>query len=105
MNVMENAIKYSEIGSKIYVMVNELGSLVKIDIKDEGIGIPEEEYNNIFKRFYRVDNSKILKEEGSGVGLYLTRKIMEKQGGNIIVKSEEGVGTTFSLLLQNCNRS
>ncbi|WBW98395.1 sensor histidine kinase [Oceanirhabdus sp. W0125-5] len=105
MNVLENAIKYSERGSSICVQVNEMGSLIKIDIKDEGIGIPEEEYNNIFKRFYRVDQSRILKEEGSGVGLYLTRKIMEKQGGNVIVKSEEGVGTVFSLLLQNCNKN
>lgn len=101
-NVIENAIKYTEAGGYIRISVNKMESYVRLDIEDNGIGIEEDETNNIFKRFYR-GNSKIVQgSEGSGVGLYLTRKILEEQGGCITVKSEKDQGTTFSLFLQNC---
>lgn len=104
-NIIENAIKYTEAGGYIKISINKMEAYTRVDIEDNGIGIDEEEVNNIFKRFYR-GNSKIVQGcEGSGVGLYLTRKILEEQGGCITVKSEKGEGTTFSLFLQNCYQS
>lgn len=72
---------------------------MKINIRDTGIGISKNEFNNIFKRFYRGKEVEKLEIEGSGVGLYLTRKILEDQNGSIMVKSEKGKGSTFSLFL------
>ncbi|MGL5756280.1 MAG: sensor histidine kinase [Paraclostridium sp.] len=99
-NVIENAIKYSDPKSKIYIDVSKTINYVRIDIKDSGIGIKKEDYNEIFKRFYRGTSKEVKYTEGSGVGLYLSRKILEKQGGNIIVKSEIGNGSKFSLFFQ-----
>jgi len=71
----------------------------KIDIIDSGIGIDECEINNIFKRFYRGTNVQEI--EGVGIGLYITREIISRQNGYIKVKSEKGVGSTFSIFLLN----
>ena len=73
----------------------------RIEITDEGIGIQESEYNKIFLRFYRSNEPAIKKIEGSGVGLYLTRMILERQGGTISVKSAPGKGSTFILQFKN----
>ena len=96
-NVLENSVKYTPNNKDIDVEVSETINFVRIDIKDNGIGIDKSEYNNIFKRFYRSEEVEEI--EGSGVGLYLTRKILEQQGGNIIVSSEKGQGSKFSLFL------
>ncbi|MTK12811.1 MAG: ATP-binding protein, partial [Clostridiaceae bacterium] len=96
------AIKYTKENGHIKITINKMESYVRIDIKDNGIGIPNKETNNIFKRFYRGTSKTVQESEGSGVGLYLTRKILELQGGCITVKSELGKGTVFSLFLQNC---
>ncbi|SHH73121.1 Signal transduction histidine kinase [Clostridium collagenovorans DSM 3089] len=98
-NVLENAIKYSNKSEKIYLDVEDSLNYIKINIKDNGIGISKNEFNNIFKRFYRGKEVEKLEIEGSGVGLYLTRKILEDQSGSIMVKSEKGKGSTFSLFL------
>lgn len=104
-NVIENAIKYTKENGYIKISVNRLESYIRIDIEDNGIGIPDEETNNIFKRFYRGTSKIVQSCEGSGVGLYLSRKILEEQGGCITVKSDVGRGTVFSLFLQNCYKS
>ena len=96
-NVLENAVKYSSENKDINVQVSETINFIRIDIKDNGIGIDKSEYNNIFKRFYRSE--KVDDIEGSGIGLYLSRKILEKQGGNIIVSSQKEQGSKFSLFL------
>lgn len=96
-NVLENAVKYSPKNKDINVEVSETINFIRIDIKDNGIGMDKSEYNNIFKRFYRSEDVEEI--EGSGVGLYLTRKILERQGGNIIVSSQKGQGSKFSLFL------
>ncbi|WP_027626485.1 sensor histidine kinase [Clostridium lundense] len=101
-NVLENAVKYADENGKVTVNMELMESYVRIDIQDNGIGIPEKEFNNIFKRFYRGQSKKVKASEGSGVGLYLTRKILEEQYGSITVDSVEGIGTKFSLYLQNC---
>lgn len=101
-NVIENGIKYTKIGGEIKISVNKMEFYIRLDIEDNGIGIEEDEINNIFKRFYRGKSKLIQSAEGSGVGLYLTRKILEEQGGCITVKSVKNAGTVFSIFLQNC---
>ncbi|MDU2671751.1 MAG: HAMP domain-containing sensor histidine kinase [Clostridium sp.] len=97
-NIIENAVKYTDNGGSINIFVEEWELFTKIDIMDTGIGISEEDINNIFKRFYRC--REVLEVEGIGIGLYLTNEIITKQGGYIKVKSEKGKGTTFSVFLQ-----
>ncbi|OFI01382.1 alkaline phosphatase synthesis sensor protein PhoR [Clostridium acetireducens DSM 10703] len=104
-NVLENGVKYTEKGGQVSISMIEMESCIRIDIKDNGIGIPEDDVNNIFKRFYRGSLSKVKESEGSGIGLYLTRKIFENQGGSIIVSSSNEKGTEFSLFLQKCYKS
>lgn len=103
-NILENSIKYTNYGGKINVKIQNINLYVKVDIEDNGIGIQKEEFNNIFKRFFRGKSEYVQKVEGSGVGLYLTRKILEEQGGSIVVDSTVGIGTKFSLFLQSCKR-
>ncbi|MEG0842782.1 MAG: HAMP domain-containing sensor histidine kinase [Romboutsia sp.] len=96
-NIIDNAIKYTNEGGNIDISISETINFVRIDVLDNGIGIEKCEFNDIFKRFYR--NEKVEEIEGSGVGLYLSRKILELQGGNIIVSSKIGQGSKFSLFL------
>lgn len=96
-NILDNAVKYSSNNSNIYINVAEGINYVRITIKDQGVGIKKEEYNKIFKRFYRGMNNN---NDGSGVGLFLTRKILEEQGGSVSVKSKVNVGTEFVVLLK-----
>ena len=97
-NIIENAIKYSHKDSTIFINVEKYEIFTRIDIKDEGIGISEEEIPKIFKRFYRGSN--VLNEEGIGRGLYLSREIVTKQSGYIQVKSYKN-GSIFSIFLPN----
>lgn len=96
-NILDNAVKYTPAGGKISVTVEPCEMAVKIDIKDTGKGIPERHLAQIFKRFYREDS--VHDVEGVGIGLYLCREIISKQGGYIQVKSEVGKGSTFSVFL------
>lgn len=98
-NVLDNAIKYNNKDGFVSLNIEESLNYIKIHIKDNGKGINKKEYNNIFKRFYRCKEAEKSNIEGSGVGLYLTRKILEDQGGSIMVKSIEGVESLFTLLL------
>lgn len=97
-NIIENAVKYSLEDTTIFVSIEKYEIFTRIDIKDQGIGISEEEIPKIFGRFYRGRN--VLDEEGIGIGLYLSREIISKQGGYIKVKSSEA-GSVFSIFLQN----
>ena len=94
---MDNAIKYSNEGSRIHIQVKEYELFVCMEIKDEGMGIEEEEIPLIFQRFYR--GRKVKDEEGVGIGLYLTRQILEGQKGYIKVSSKEKTGSVFSVYL------
>ena len=86
-NILDNAVKYSAPNTAVEIRVEPMVSYYLIEIEDQGIGIPKEERNQIFKRFYRGRSSAVQETDGSGVGLYLTRKILEEQGGSICVKS------------------
>jgi signal transduction histidine kinase len=98
-NVLDNAIKYSPSKSTVKITIKVMANVIRIEIQDQGIGIKKEEYNQVFQRFYRGKSEIVKKSEGSGVGLYLTRKILEEQGGTIKAVSKEGEGTTFVLQL------
>ena len=98
-NVLENAVKYSPADSTIQIIMKKQIHFLRIEIKDEGIGIKKEEINRIFQRFYRGKHEVIRQAEGSGVGLYLARKILEEQGGNITVVLPVGKGSTFAIML------
>lgn len=97
-NVIDNAIKYSPSGSVITLTLTNLEMYTRLDIADRGPGIAGEEQPKIFKRFYRGEQAS--GEEGSGIGLYLSRKILTEQGGYIKVSSSEK-GSVFSLYFQN----
>lgn len=98
-NILDNAIKYSPTESTITVRLNKLFSYVRIEIEDAGIGIPKNEYNKIFQRFYRGPHSLVQQSEGSGVGLYLSRRIIEEEGGSITVKPAVRQGSVFVVQL------
>lgn len=98
-NIIENAIKYSANGGQIEVTTKLNNNLIKIDIKDNGIGIPDNVIHRIFDKFYRVDSSRSRATGGRGLGLALTKAILELHNGTIKVQSKEGVGTIFSLYI------
>lgn len=88
-NVLENGIKYSPSGSRITTRFIMRTTFLRIEIEDQGLGIKREEVSQIFKRFYRGQSDKVKAEEGSGVGLYLTREIISRHGGTITVYSSK----------------
>ena len=94
-NLLDNAVKYSPAGSRIRIRVQKLYSFVEIAIEDEGIGIPKEEQTLIFRRFYRGRSSSVKKEDGWGIGLYLSRKILEEEGGSLFMRQSREHGSIF----------
>ena len=96
-NILDNAVKYTPAGGKISISVRPWQFYTRIDITDTGIGVPSEHYHDVFRRFYRTQETAM--EEGVGLGLYLARSIITRQKGYISVKSEVGKGTTFSVFL------
>lgn len=102
-NILSNAIKYNNGNSEIYVKAFMKDNNVNISIKDSGIGIPESELKNIFERFYRVDKSRGANEKGMGVGLTISKSIVNAHGGKIKVFSEINKGSEFIIILPNEN--
>jgi len=99
-NLVENAAKYSNESTKITVKTDFscCPDYISIKVIDEGIGISEEDYERIFAKFSRLDNPLTRKAQGSGLGLYITKTLVKKMNGEIIVQSSEN-GTTFELFL------
>jgi len=98
-NLLDNAVKYSGSGREIDVRVERLDADVAISVTDRGIGIPREEQNRIFERFYRVGTGLVHDVKGSGLGLALVHHIVEAHGGTVTVASEPGRGSTFTIRL------
>ena len=97
-NVLDNAIKYSGFGGSVRISVMEYEFYAAVSVKDNGIGIREEDTAKIFGRFYRA--REVQQEDGVGIGLYLTREILRKENGYIKVKSKPGKGSEFVMYLQ-----
>jgi signal transduction histidine kinase/ligand-binding sensor domain-containing protein/DNA-binding response OmpR family regulator len=98
-NILSNAFKFTHEGGKIDFTVEKLIKEVEIKIIDNGVGIPKERIDKIFDRFYQVDGSHTRESEGTGIGLALTKELVELHKGKIKVESKEGEGTTFTVLL------
>lgn len=103
-NIVENAIKYTKHGS-VTVNVTKREGVAHIDVKDTGIGIPAEEVGHLFQKFYRVDNRETREIGGTGLGLYLIKKITIAMGGNVGVTSEYGKGSDFWLEFKALTRT
>jgi signal transduction histidine kinase len=96
-NLLDNAVKYTPAGGAIRISAEQWEMYVKLSVSDTGKGIPESNQAAIFRRFYREE--EVYGEQGVGIGLYLTRKIVMRQGGYIKVVSEPGKGSEFSIML------
>jgi signal transduction histidine kinase len=99
LNLLDNAIKYSDPGDRVDVEIEEDGSTLTVRIRDTGVGIPEEDLDQLFERFYRVDKDRSRATGGSGLGLAISRQIVEMHGGSISVESEVDVGSVFEVRL------
>jgi signal transduction histidine kinase len=99
LNLISNAVKFTDKGDLISVVVLDQGDNVQISVKDTGVGIPEDKLQVIFERFRQADNSLSRDHEGSGIGLSLVKALVEMHGGTIKVKSSLGQGSEFIIKL------
>jgi len=99
LNLLDNAIKYSEPGGRIEIAVSGAPPWVRIDVSDTGIGIPQADQARIFERFYRVEKARSRDLGGTGLGLAIVKHLVQAQDGEVFVASREGQGTTFTLRL------
>ncbi len=98
-NLLDNAIKYSPSGGRVRVELQAHPEGAELIVSDEGIGIPDEQLTRLFERFYRATNAKVTSYGGLGLGLYITRDIVEHHGGRIWAESEPGRGARFHVVL------
>ncbi len=98
-NLLDNAVKYSDLGERVEVSVESDEAWVDIAIRDEGIGIPSRDIERVFERFYRVDQTRSRATGGTGLGLAIVRHVVNNHEGRILLESREGVGSTFTLRL------
>jgi signal transduction histidine kinase len=97
LNLISNSIKFTQKGKNIFIKVFKESNMICIQVKDEGIGIPKDKYDLIFECFGQVDTSLTRKAEGTGAGLHLVKMFVEGMDGDITLKSEEGIGSIFTL--------
>jgi len=97
-NLVDNAIKYTNKG-RVKISLRKVENFLQIDVSDTGIGIPEKDIPRIFERFYRVDKGRSRELGGTGLGLAIVKHIIQGHHGKILVNSEVGIGTTFSIQL------
>ena len=98
-NLLSNAIKYSPDGGEIRITARVEDGYVLVSVQDQGVGIPLEEQDSIFERFYRIDSSLRRSTQGVGLGLYLVRAIVQAHGGDVWLQSTPGQGSTFTFSL------
>lgn len=94
-NLVENSMWYTRDGGEVVVSSGLEGNLIKVSVRDNGIGIPERQKSGIFNKFFRADNAMRTKTDGSGLGLFVAKSVVEAHGGTIGFTSREGDGTTF----------
>lgn len=100
MNLLDNAVKYNKEGGRVHALLQPEGEdKLSLTISDNGIGIPKEKQDRVFERFYRAEESRNKSTGGSGLGLAICKHIVEKHKGTLSMTSEEGKGTTFTVIL------
>lgn len=99
MNFLDNALYYSHPNSTIEVQLARHSDRVSLRVKDHGIGVPQSERHRLFAKFYRASNAKRQRPDGTGIGLFMARKVVAAHGGSIIFESQEGKGSTFGFRL------
>jgi signal transduction histidine kinase len=95
MNFIDNAIYYTPAGGEVSIQLTTDDKQVAFVVTDTGLGVPKSEQHKLFAKFYRAENARKIRPDGTGLGLYMAKKIIVAQGGAIIFKSTEGQGSTF----------
>jgi len=98
-NLLHNAIKYSPLGGTVAIDLACMEGMVRIEVTDQGMGIPQDVLPNLFTRFYRAPNVDYRNISGMGIGLYIVKEIVTRHGGRVEIQSAEGQGSTFRLFL------
>ena len=99
LNLVSNAVKYTPPGGEIAIRIHQRDGSIHWAIRDSGIGIPQSAQRRLFEKFYRAENASVMETEGTGLGLYLVRLIVERLGGRVSCESDEGKGATFEFTL------
>lgn len=100
-NLLDNAIHYTPNKGLVNLSVSKKDDFIEVSVSDTGVGVPESQKSRVFSKFFRGDNVVRMQTEGTGLGLYLTKNIIEKHGGKIWFESEEGKGSTFHFTIPN----
>jgi signal transduction histidine kinase len=95
MNFVDNAIYYTPANGHINVQLSDTSTTVELKVVDDGIGVPKSEQPHLFTKFYRAGNARKARPDGTGLGLFMAKKVVVAQGGSLIFESEEGKGSTF----------
>ncbi|MEK7599711.1 MAG: HAMP domain-containing sensor histidine kinase [Patescibacteria group bacterium] len=98
MNLIDNAIHYTPEGGKITVKLIETPHTIEVRVEDSGIGVPKSEQSHLFTKFYRAGNARKARPDGTGLGLFMAKKVIIAQGGSMIFDSKEGKGSTFGFI-------
>ncbi|MEI9913446.1 MAG: sensor histidine kinase [Candidatus Saccharibacteria bacterium] len=105
MNFVDNAIYYTPAGGKIHVGLVDNPSSVELRVEDNGIGVPVTEQHHLFTKFYRAGNARKARPDGTGLGLFMAKKVILAEGGSIIFESQEGKGSTFGFVFSKAKLS
>ena len=95
MNFVDNALYYTPSGGHINVEIVDKPAVIELKVVDDGIGVPKNEQHHLFTKFYRARNARKARPDGTGLGLFMAKKVVVAQGGAVIFKSQEGKGSTF----------
>jgi signal transduction histidine kinase len=98
MNFLDNALYYTPPGGRVQIELKATKTTIEYSVTDTGMGVPESEQPQLFTKFYRAGNARKMRPEGTGIGIYMAKKIIVAEGGSIIFKSKEGKGSTFGFV-------
>ncbi|MHC4130947.1 MAG: sensor histidine kinase [Planctomycetota bacterium] len=99
MNLLFNAIKYTQNGGKVQLIVQQLKDSILVKISDTGIGVPDDQLEDIFEEFHRAENARKIERDGTGLGLSIAKQVIERHNGKIWAQNNPHGGTTFSFIL------